>query len=77
MPVTYTALGGLQQTEDQVHRTASLLTRSPFYTGSPQDEVSLSDAAVSLLEAKASFDANVDSIEVADEMPEKALSMVA
>jgi len=62
MEVTYTALGGLQHAEDQVNRTASLLARSPFSTGSPPDEVSLSDAAVSLLEAKTGFDANLDSI---------------
>jgi hypothetical protein len=77
MQVTYTALGGLQQAEDQVNRTASLWARSPFSTGSPQDEVSLSDAAVSLLEAKTSFDANLDSIQVADKMQRSALSMVA
>jgi len=76
MQVTYTALGGLQQAENQVNRTASLLARSSFSTGAPQDEVSLSDAAVSLLEAKTSFNANLDSIKVADEMQKSALSMV-
>jgi len=77
MQVTYTALGGLQQAEDQVNRTASPIARSPFSTGPPRDEVSLSDAAVSLLEAKTSFDANLDSVKVADEMQKSALSMVA
>jgi len=77
MQVTYRALGGLQQAEDQVNRTASRLARSPFYTGPPQDEVSLSDAAVSLLEAKTSFDANLGSTKVADEMQKSALRMVA
>jgi flagellar hook protein FlgE len=76
MQVTYTALGGLQQAEDQVNRTASLLARSPFSTGAPQDEVSLSDAAVSLIEAKNSYSANLDSIKVADEMQKSALSLV-
>ena len=77
MQVTYTALGGLQQAEEQVNRTASLLARSPFSTGPTQDQVSLSDAAVSLLTAKTSFNANLDSIKVADEMQKSTLSMVA
>ena len=77
MLVTYTALGGLQQVEDRVNRTASLLARSPYYTGPPQDEVSLSDAAVSLLEDKNTFDANLDSLKVADEMEKKAVGIGA
>jgi hypothetical protein len=77
MQITYTALGGLQQTEDQANHTASLLARSPFSTGAPQDQVSLSDAAVSLLTARNSFDANLDSIKVADEMQKSTLSLVA
>jgi len=76
MQITYTALGGLQQAEDQVNRTASQLARSPLFTGPPQDEVSLSDAAVSLLEAHNSYDANLKSIKVADEMQKSALSLL-
>ncbi|HXM41481.1 MAG TPA: flagellar basal body rod C-terminal domain-containing protein [Bryobacteraceae bacterium] len=76
MQITYTAVGGLQQSEDQVNRTASLLARSPYFTGTPQDEVSLSDAAVSLLQAQTSFNANLDSIKVADEMQKSALGLV-
>jgi hypothetical protein len=77
MQVTYTALGGLQVADEQVNRAASLVARSPFSTGPPRDEVSLSDTAVSLLEAKTGFEANADSVKVADEMQESALSMVA
>jgi hypothetical protein len=76
MQITYTAQGGLQQAEEQVNSTASILARSPFFTGPPQDEVSLSDAAVSLLEAKTSFNANLDSVKVADEMTKSALGLV-
>jgi len=76
MQVTYTALGGLQQAEDRLSRTASVLARSPFFAGPPQDEVSLSDAAVSLLEAKTGFSANLDSIKVADKMEKSAISLV-
>lgn len=76
MQITYTAAGGLQQADDQVDRTASLLARSPYFTGAPQDQVSLSDAAASLLEAKNSYSANLDSLKVADEMRQSTLSMV-
>ncbi|MGA2739669.1 MAG: flagellar basal body rod C-terminal domain-containing protein [Bryobacteraceae bacterium] len=76
MQITYTAQGGLQQAEEQVNRTASLLARSPYFTGQPQDEVSLSDAAVSMLQAQTSFNANLDSIKVADEMQKSALDLV-
>jgi|HubBroStandDraft_1064217.scaffolds.fasta_scaffold00285_5 hypothetical protein len=76
MQVTYTAQGGLQQSEEQVNRTASLVARSPFFMGAQQDEVSLSDAAVSLLEARTTFNANLDGIKVADEMQKSAISMV-
>ncbi|MGC9949629.1 MAG: hypothetical protein ABSF64_24955 [Bryobacteraceae bacterium] len=75
MQITYTAAGGLQQAEDQVNRTASLVARSPFYTGAQQDEVSLSDAAVSLLAAKTGYSANLDGVKIADEMQKSALSM--
>jgi hypothetical protein len=67
----------MQQAEDQVDRTASLLARSPFFVGPLQDQVSLSDTAVSLLAAKTSFDANLDGFKVADEMQKSTLSMVA
>lgn len=77
MQITYTALGGLRQADDQLNRTASLLARSPFFTGTPQDKVSLSDAAVSVLDAKTSFNANLDTIKVADEMQKSVLSLLA
>jgi hypothetical protein len=76
MQITYTALGGLHQAETQADRAAELVARSPFFTGGPQDQVSLSDAAVSLLAAKLSFEANLDSAKVGDEMQKSALSMV-
>jgi len=76
MQATYTALGGLQQAENQLNRTASLVARSPFSTSAPQDEISLSDTAVSLLEAKSSYDANMDTIKVGDEMQKSAISLV-
>ncbi len=76
MDITYTALGGLQAAETQVNRAASLIARSPYSMTGQQDEVSLSDAAVSMLEGKASFNANLDSIKVADKMEKSALGLV-
>jgi hypothetical protein len=77
MQVTYTALGGLQQAEDLLKRTASRLARLPLgATTPPQDQVSLSDEAVSLLEAKTAFRANLGSIKVGDEMEKSTLEML-
>ncbi|HTT65199.1 MAG TPA: flagellar basal body rod C-terminal domain-containing protein [Bryobacteraceae bacterium] len=76
MEVTYTALGGLRQAENQLDRTASVLARSPFSTAGPQDEVSLSDAAVSMLQAENSYRANLGAIKVADEMQKSTLSLL-
>jgi hypothetical protein len=76
MQAIYTALGGLQKSEDQVDRTASLVARSPFFTGAQQDEITLSDQAVSLLAAKSSYSANLDSFKVADEMQKSTISLV-
>jgi len=77
MQVTYTALGGLQQAEDMVDRSASRIARAPFSLGNPQDEVSLSDEAVSLLAAKTSYEANLGTIKVADDMEKSTLSLLA
>ena len=77
MQVTYTAMGGLQHAEDRVERTAARLARSPFSIAAPQDEVSLSDEAVSLLSAKTGFEANLATIKVADDMQKGALSLLA
>lgn len=51
--------------------------QSPLGTGAAPDQVSLSDDAVALLQAKTSYQANLDSIKVADEMQKSALSLLA
>lgn len=51
--------------------------QSPLGTGTAPDQVSLSDDAVALLQAKTSYQANLDSIKVADEMQKSALSLLA
>jgi len=77
MQVMYTALGGLQQADDLLDRTASRLARLPLLAGAPQDEVSLSDEAVALLQAKNGFQANLGALKVGDEMEQSALEMLA
>lgn len=77
MQVTYTALGGLQQAEELMERSASRLARAPLSMGAPQDEVSLSGEAISVLAAKTSYEANLGAIKVADEMQKSTLSLLA
>jgi len=76
MQAIYAAEGGLQKAENQLDRTVSLLARSPFSIGAPQDEVSLSDAAISLLEAKAAYTANLDTVKVTSSMEKSTLSLL-
>jgi hypothetical protein len=75
METTYTALAGLQHAEVQLNRTASLLARSPYSMTPPQDELTLSDAAISLLQSKNTYETNLNTIKVADEMQKSALSL--
>jgi len=77
MSVTYTALGGLQRAQDLLDRTASRLARWPSFTTNPQDQISLSDEAVNLIQAHNSYSANLDSLKVADEMQKSTLSLIA
>lgn len=72
----YTAMGGLQQADDLLNRTASRLARLPLSGNSSQDQVSLSDEAVNLLQAKSSYEANLDSMKVADETQKDTLNLL-
>jgi flagellar hook protein FlgE len=70
-PAISAALGGLYQAANVLKQTATRLAQSP------QDEVSLSDEAVSMLDAKNSYQANLDSIKIADDMQKSMLSLIA
>jgi len=76
MEAVSTALQGLHRAEDLLDRTASLLARSPSSTA-PLDNISLSDAAVALLQAKNSYEANLGTIKVADEIQKSTLTLIA
>ena len=67
------ALGGLHQAETLLDQTANRLAQSPLSVDAPQDQVSLSDNAVALLESKSLYQVNLDTIKVADEMQESLL----
>ena len=70
------ALGGLHQAENLLNQTAARIAQSPLSAETPQDQVSLSDNAVSLLVAQTSYQANLDTIKVADEMENSTLSLI-
>jgi hypothetical protein len=71
MQVTYIALAGLNRVESLLNQTASQMARSP------QDTVSLSDEALSLVQAKDLYQVNLDTIKVADEMQKSTISLLA
>jgi hypothetical protein len=50
--------------------------RSPF-SSAPQDNISLSDAAMALLQAKNSYEADLGAIKVADEIQKSTLRLIA
>lgn len=77
MQAISSALGGLQQAESLLNRTANHIAQAASPSSDPTDQVSLSDDAVSLLQAKNSYAANLGSIKVADEMQKSALSLLA
>ena len=75
MQAISSALGGLHRAETLLNQTASQLAQSPF--AAPEDQISLSDAAVALIEARSSYQANLNSIKVADQMQKSTLSLIA
>ena len=72
MNVSSVALGGLHQAEAGVQKAANAVARA---TGS-EDAVSLSDTAVSLIENRNAFAANIQTLKVADEMEKEAISVI-
>ncbi len=70
-------LAGLQQADKLLNQTASRLAQLPLSARASQDSVSLSGNAVALLQARNSYQANLDSVKVADEMQRSTLSLLA
>ena len=80
MQAVYAALGGMQKAEALLERTASHLARPPSFAAGgpqPQDEVSLSDEAVALLQANNDFNANLGPMKTVNEMRKTVLNVLA
>jgi hypothetical protein len=73
MSVSSIALGGLNQAQASLESTAQRIS-APAGQG---DSVSLSTDAVSLLQAKNDFAANINVLKVADEIAKSTIDLVA
>jgi len=77
MDILSTPLQGLSRAEASFDRAAQNVSKS--FTAAPQnpqDQVSLSDSMVSLLNAKNDYEANLKSLKVSDEMTTKLLDIL-
>ena len=72
MNVSSVALGGLHQAEAGIQKAADTLANAP---GSA-DIVTLSDAAVALMENRNIFAANIQTLKVADQMEKEAVGLI-
>jgi flagellar hook protein FlgE len=72
MQISSVALGGLDSAEAQFNGAASKIAAAP---ASP-DTVDLSSSAVSLLNAKDGYEANLKTLEVADDMTKQTLDLL-
>lgn len=84
MTAIQSALTGMQNAETQLDTSANQIANLPFpaipansSAPQPQDNVSLSTAAVNLLQARDDFAANAKVAKVADEVQQSTLSILA
>ncbi|HEX5228882.1 MAG TPA: flagellar basal body rod C-terminal domain-containing protein [Bryobacteraceae bacterium] len=68
------SLQGIHRAETQFNQAAENIAQDPIH--SPADQVSLSDQAVALLQAKNSFEANTAALKVGDEMTQSLLKSI-
>ena len=69
-------LNGLLHSAAQFNQAASNITRATLPTSSDQDTVELSTAAVSMAQAKNSFEANTKVFKTVDEMDKTLINAV-
>jgi flagellar hook protein FlgE len=69
-------LNGLLHSAAQFNQAASNITRATLPTSSGQDTVELSTAAVSMAQAKNSFEANTKVFKTVDEMDKTLINAV-
>jgi flagellar basal body rod protein FlgC len=70
-------LQGLSRTQASFDRAAGRIAKSSLVSSNnPQDQVSLSDEMVAILKARADYEANLKSLETANEMTKKLLDAI-
>ncbi len=69
-------LNGLRNAETQFTQAANNVVRAALPTPPGQDSVDLSTAAVSMLQARNSFEANVKVAKTADDLDKTLLNMI-
>jgi flagellar hook protein FlgE len=72
MDVSTIALGGLDQAQSLLDSTANQIAN----LGSKSDTVDLSQAAVSLLQTRADFEANLATVKVSDQMTQSLFDVL-
>lgn len=72
MNVSSISMGGLRQAEAGFQKAASQLSNA----ADSADSVSLSDAAVSMMESRNAYDANIQTLKVADRMEKEAIDII-
>lgn len=70
------ALMGMNRAQSKLERTAERLASLPLSSDAPQDEVDLSEEMVNLVEARNSYEANLRSLETADEITEHVIDLI-
>ena len=72
------ALQGLAQSQANFDRAAARIARMPSSAESqnPQDQVSLSDEMVTLLEARNNYEANLRTLKTGDKMQKTLLNLL-
>ena len=72
-----TSLQGMQRAETQLNQVAQSVAQGPSKSAGPEgDTVDLSAQAVALIEAKNSFEANIQVLKVDDQMSQTLLNVI-
>jgi flagellar basal body rod protein FlgC len=72
-----TPLQGLDRAQEAFHQAASKVAQPVAPNQPQQDQVSLSDAMVSMLQAANDYKANIKSLEVSNDMQKSLLNILA
>ena len=74
----YSALQGLAQSQASFDHAANRIARLPFSAGlqNPQDQASLSDEMVALIQARNDYEANLRTLKTGNEMQKTLLNLL-